>query len=92
MIGAFDPERWWKIFLEKTELIWYLDIIREEGKWSSEGAASFGFSFVLVVLAAGIYLLDIAIIYIATRDPYRNKKAKLLNALPGKQAGDTMLY
>ena len=49
---------------------------REEGKWSSEGGASFGFSFALVVIAAGIYLLDIAIIYIATRDPHRNKKVR----------------
>jgi len=65
---------------------------REEGKWSSQGGASFGFSFALVVLAAGIYLLDIGIVYIATKDPYRNKNAKLLSALPGKQAGDTMLY
>ena len=47
---------------------------REEGKWSSQGAATFGFSFALVVIAAGIYLLDIAIIYVATKDPYRNKK------------------
>ena len=62
-----------------------------------------------MVLAAGIYLLDIGIVYIATKDPYRNKnvdenfdinlqtaavvlQAKLLSALPGKQAGDTMLY
>lgn len=65
---------------------------REKGKWSSEGGASFGFSFALVVIAAGVYLMDIGIIYIATRDPYRTKKGKLLNAVPGKQAGDTMLY
>jgi len=65
---------------------------RVEGQWSSEGGASFGFSFGLVVLAALIYLLDIGIVYIATRDPDRNKKTKLLHGLPGKQAGDTMLY
>jgi len=65
---------------------------REKGKWSSEGGATFGFSFVLVVLAAGVFMIDIAIIRVATRDPYKTKKAKLLNALPGKQAGDTMLY
>ena len=47
---------------------------REKGKWSSEGGASFGFSFALVVIAAGVYLMDIGIIYIATRDPYRTKK------------------
>ena len=82
---------------------------RVEGQWSSQGGASFGFSFGLVVLAALIYLLDIGIVYIATRDPDRNKKVslnschfsfitpgllqtKLLHGLPGKQAGDTMLY
>merc|ERR1712073_266858 len=65
---------------------------REKGKWSSKGGATFGFSFVLVVLAAGVFMIDIAIIRVATRDPYKTKKAKLLNALPGKQAGDTMLY
>ena len=45
-----------------------------EGQWSSEGGATFGFSFGLVVVAALIYLLDIAIIYLATREPERNKK------------------
>ena len=81
---------------------------RVEGQWSSEGGATFGFSFGLVVVAALIYLLDIGIIYIATREPDRNKKVsraltfrlsnpgllqtKLLHGLPGKHAGDTMLY
>ena len=65
---------------------------REKGKWSSEGGANFGFSFVLVIIAAGIFALDISIIRAATRDPYRTQKAKLLNTMPGKQAGDTMLY
>ena len=65
---------------------------RVEGQWSSQGGASFGFSFALVVVAALIYLLDIGIIYIATREQDRNRKTKLLHGLPGKQAGDTMLY
>jgi len=65
---------------------------RVEGQWSSTGGASFGFSFALVILAALIYLLDIGIIYIATRNTDRNKKAKLLHGAPGKGAGDTMLY
>ena len=56
---------------------------RVEGQWSSQGGASFGFSFGLVVLAALIYLLDIGIVYIATRDPDRNKKVSLNPALVG---------
>ena len=52
---------------------------REKGKWSSEGGASFGFSFALVVVAAGVYLMDIGVIYIATRDPYRTKKVDFEN-------------
>ena len=67
-------------------------LFRVEGQWSSQGGASFGFSFALVVVAALIYLLDIGIIYIATREQDRNRKTKLLHGLPGKQAGDTMLY
>ena len=50
--------------------------VREKGKWSSEGGATFGFSFVLVVLAAGVFMIDIAIIRVATRDPYKTKKVK----------------
>jgi len=65
---------------------------RDQGKWSSDGGASFGFSFALVVIASGVFIVDLIIISIASRDPYKTKKAKLLNALPGKQAGDTMLY
>jgi len=65
---------------------------REKGKWSSEGGAGFGYSFALVVIAALVYLVDILIIYIANRDPQKTKQAKLLHSLPGKQAGDTMLY
>jgi len=65
---------------------------REKGKWSSEGGAGFGFSFAFVVIAAFVYLVDILIIYIANRDPQKTKQAKLLHSLPGKQAGDTMLY
>ena len=81
-----------------------------EGQWSSEGGANFGFSFALVVVAALIYLLDIGIIYIATKEQDRNRKVsslnlqsslltppllfqtQLLHGVPGKQAGDTMLY
>ena len=103
---------------------------RLKGKWSSEGMASFGSSFWLVVIAAVVYLMNITIIAVATRDPHRQRKvkwmicsqkkcvnlqeqleitiiktnyndyfnslivfqAKQLNPLPGKQAGDTMLY
>ena len=49
-------------------------IVRVEGQWSSEGGATFGFSFGLVVLAALIYLLDIGIVYMATREPDRTRK------------------
>lgn len=72
---------------------WLIDCSsRVEGQWSSEGGASFGFSFALVVVAALIYLLDIGIIYIATKEQDRNRKTQLLHGVPGKQAGDTMLY
>jgi hypothetical protein len=65
---------------------------RAQGLWSSEGMASFGFSFWMVVIAAVIFLANIFIILHATRDPYSIKRAKRLHPLPGKQAGDTMLY
>merc|ERR1719483_1011545 len=63
-------------------------LIREyklKGKWSSEGMASFGSSFFLVVIAAVVYLVNLTIIAIATRDPHRQRKAKQLHPLPGKQ-------
>ena len=47
---------------------------REKGKWSSEGGAGFGYSFAFVVIAAGVYLADILIIYVANRDPQKTKK------------------
>jgi len=62
------------------------------GLWSSEGMASFGYSFWLVVIAAGVYVVNLIIIRTATWDKHEKKKAKQLNPLPGKQAGDTMLY
>merc|ERR1712060_295177 len=68
---------------------------KDKGKWSSEGMASFGSSFFLVVIAAVVYLVNLTIIAMATRDPHRQRKvfqAKQLHPLPGKQAGDTMLY
>lgn len=65
---------------------------RDKGKWTSEGRASFGFSFALVVIASGLFIMNLIIIFFATRDPYRSRKAKLISSVPGKQAGDTMLY
>jgi len=65
---------------------------RTAGNWSSEGMASFGFSFWMVVIAAVIFLSNILVIAHATRDPYNVRKAKQLQPLAGKQAGDTMLY
>lgn len=66
---------------------------KDEGMWSSEGMAVFGFSFWMVVIAAVIFLGNMLIIRHATRDPYSVRKAKQLHhPLPGKQAGDTMLY
>jgi len=65
---------------------------KDKGKWSSEGMASFGSSFFLVVIAAVVYLVNLTIIAMATRDPHRQRKVKQLHPLPGKQAGDTMLY
>merc|ERR1711936_137808 len=52
-------------------------LIREyklKGKWSSEGMASFGSSFWLVVIAAVVYLVNITIIAVATRDPHKQRK------------------
>ena len=49
-------------------------MFREKGKWSSEGGARLGYSFVLVVLAAGVFAADIFIIYTANRDPQRARK------------------
>lgn len=68
--------------------------VRSEGRdWSSEGEAVFGFSFWMVVISAGLYLVNILIIQHATRDPYSVRQAKQLHQpLAGKQAGDTMLY
>lgn len=48
--------------------------IRDQGKWSSEGGARFGFSFALVVIASGVFIIDLIIISIASRDPYKTKK------------------
>ena len=50
---------------------------REKGKWTSEGGARFGYSFAFVVIAAGVYLADILIIYVANRDPQKTKKVGL---------------
>jgi len=65
---------------------------RDKGKWTSEGRASFGFSFALVVIASGLFIFNLIIIFFATRDPYKSRKTKLISSVPGKQAGDTMLY
>jgi len=65
---------------------------RDQGLWSSEGMAQFGFSFYLVVIAAVIFLVNIIIIIHATRDPHSARKAMKLHPVPGKHAGDTMLY
>jgi len=65
---------------------------RDQGLWSSKGMAQFGFSFWMVVIAAVIFLVNIFIILHATREPRNVRKAKQLHPMPGKQAGDTMLY
>jgi len=70
-------------------------VIREDrvdGRWSSEGMAVFGYSFWLVVLATACLVLNIVIIALTTADPKARKKTHHLVSLPGKQAGDTMLY
>jgi len=65
---------------------------RLEGRWSSEGMAQFGYSFWLTVLACLGFCVNIFIIAGATSSPRSRKKARHLESLPGKQAGDTMLY
>jgi len=65
---------------------------RTEGMWTSEGRASFGFSFWLVLLAALTFLGNILVIDHATRDQLTLAKGKQHQPVAGKQAGDTMLY
>ena len=67
--------------MNKTKLCsdWNQCFIRLKGKWSSEGMASFGSSFFLVVIAAVVYLVNLTIIAIATRDPHRQRKVGTLN-------------
>merc|ERR1712126_422644 len=52
---------------------------REKGRWSSEGMASFGYSFFFVVIAAVVYIGNIIIIRTATWNKAEAKKAKQLN-------------
>jgi len=65
---------------------------RDDGRWNSEGMAVFGYSFWLCVLACVCFLLNIIIIITTTTDRNARKKKKEILGLPGKQAGDTMLY
>jgi len=65
---------------------------RVEGGWQSEGMAVYGYSFWLTVLASLGFIANICITAAATASPTTNRKTKRLESLPGKQAGDTMLY
>ncbi|KAH9389679.1 hypothetical protein TYRP_007226 [Tyrophagus putrescentiae] len=45
--------------------------------WTSEGKARLGYSFYFVLVASLLHLVNIALVYSATRTPRRNKRAVL---------------
>ena len=58
--------------------------------WSSQNLAWLGYSYFLVVVALGLFLLNILLIFIITRRPFlRRKNLRPLNKNP---EGVIMLY
>lgn len=62
----------------------------ERTRWSSKGQASFGFSFYFVILAFGLVVLNLILLYSATRVSKRHRKRS--QPIEEKEGNSIMLY
>jgi len=60
--------------------------------WSSTNLAWLGYSYFLVVIALGLFLLNILLIFIITRRPFLRRKVRTLQNKHSETGGVIMLY